>query len=539
VFASLADNLVIGDTNGFVDMFVRDRSNGTTQRISVSSTGAESNGSSYSPSISADGRYVAFWSLATNLVPGASVGQIFVRDLQSGTIEIASLSSSGVQSDVGAEMPSISADGRYVAFKSASSMLVAGDTNGVGDIFVRDRLNGTTERVSVDSNGVEANNVSDRPAISADGRCVVFESDAHNLVPGAIQHQIYVHDRQTGTTEMASMSSSGEQGGSFSLWPAISGDGRYVAFSSSSSNLVPGDTNGCTDIFVRDRLTATTERVSLTTGGGQADHDCLEPSISADGRYVAFCAAATNLAPGDTNFKLDIYARDRKQMTTERVSTSSNGTQGDQDSRYEAITPGGRFVAFKSFATNLTPGDTNGWGDVFVRDRNSSGFTSLCDAGVAGVVTCPCSNPPSAPGRGCDNSSASGGATLSAAGIAYLSMDSLVFTTAGEKPAATSIVMQGTTLVANGLVFGQGVRCVGGMLKRLYTKTAVAGSITAPDFGAGDPMVSSRSAALGDPISAGQSRWYLVYYRDPVVLGGCSANSTFNATQTGQVTWWP
>jgi hypothetical protein len=118
-------------------------------------------------------------------------------------------------------------------------------------------------------------------------------------------------------------------------------------------------------------------------------------------------------------------------------------------------------------------------------------------------------------------------------------MDSLVFTTSGERPTAFSIVMQGNTLLPNGVVYGQGVRCAGGATKRLFTKTAVAGSITAPDFGAGDPTVSARSAAKGDVIQAGQSRYYLVYYRDPIVLGGCPASSTFNATQTGQVTWWP
>jgi hypothetical protein len=146
-------------------------------------------------------------------------------------------------------------------------------------------------------------------------------------------------------------------------------------------------------------------------------------------------------------------------------------------------------------------------------------------------------NPPGALGRGCDNSSATGGAALAASGITNLSMDTLVFTTSGEKPTATSIVMQGDAFVASGVVFGQGVRCVGGSLKRLYTKTASAGSITAPDFGVGDPTVSSRSAALGDVSSAGQSRWYLVYYRDPIVLGGCSASSTFNATQTARIDW--
>jgi hypothetical protein len=186
---------------------------------------------------------------------------------------------------------------------------------------------------------------------------------------------------------------------------------------------------------------------------------------------------------------------------------------------------------------NLVTGDTNFAQDIFVRDRSAAGFTSLCDPGVGGVISCPCSNPPSGLGQGCDNSSTTGGAVLSASGIAYLSMDSLVFTTSGERPTAFGILLQGTTLLSNGLIYGQGIRCVGGSLKRLFAKSASGGSITAPDFGAGDPTVSARSAAKGDVISAGQSRWYLVYYRDPIVLGGCPASSTFNATQTGRVDW--
>ncbi len=172
-----------------------------------------------------------------------------------------------------------------------------------------------------------------------------------------------------------------------------------------------------------------------------------------------------------------------------------------------------------------------------IDEGNATGFTSLCDAGSGGVIACPCGNPPSGAGRGCDNSSATGGAVLAATGIAYLSMDSLVFATSGEKPTALSIVMQGSSASTSGIVFGMGVRCASGTLKRLYSKTAVGGSISAPNFGAGDASVSARSAAMGDVIQAGESRWYLVYYRDPGVLGGCPAASTFNATQTGKVLW--
>ncbi len=290
---------------------------------------------------------------------------------------------------------------------------------------------------------------------------------------------------------------------------------------------------------MRDRQSGTTERVSVDTAGAQGNANSIGPWISADGRYVSFESNATNLVAGDTNGATDVFVRDLLSGTTERVSLATGGAQGNADSTWSFVSAGGRYVAFQSDATNLVTGDTNGVTDVFVRDRNAAGNTNLCDPGADGVIACPCSNPPSGPGRGCDNSAATGGASLAASGIAYLSMDNLVFTTSGEKPTATSILLQGTALAASGIVYGQGVRCVGGALKRLFTKHAAAGSITAPDFSAGDPTVSARSAAKGDPIQAGESRWYLVYYRDPSVLGGCPASSTFNATQTGQVTWWP
>jgi hypothetical protein len=241
----------------------------------------------------------------------------------------------------------------------------------------------------------------------------------------------------------------------------------------------------------------------------------------------------------DTNARRDIFVHDMKSGTNVLVSLDSAGAQGNANSTFPSISSDGRFVAFDSVATNLVPGDTNGYMDIFLRDLNAVGFTSLCHPGIAGVSACPCSNPPGVQGRGCNNSSGTGGAVLAASGIAYLSMDSLVFTTGGEKPTALSIVLQGTASLVTGAVFGQGVRCVAGTLKRLYAKTASAGSITAPEFGAGDPTVSARSASTGDVIQPGQSRWYAVYYRDPIVLGGCPAGSAFNATQTGEVEWLP
>jgi len=173
--------------------------------------------------------------------------------------------------------------------------------------------------------------------------------------------------------------------------------------------------------------------------------------------------------------------------------------------------------------------------DDFEMDPAISPMTSICSPGVAGVIGCPCANPPAGNNRGCNNSASTGGAQLGAAGQASLAHDTLVFTTSGEKPTATSILVQGESSIAAGAVFGQGVRCFNSNLKRLYVKAAVNGAISAP--GAGDPGVLARATALGDVIANGDTRTYGVYYRDPIVLGGCAVTSTFNVTQTGRVQW--
>jgi Tol biopolymer transport system component len=547
-FDSSATNLGPGDTNGCVDVFVRDRLDDKTERVSVDSAGMQANNTSQLSSISADGRFVAFASLASNLVPGDTNHRwdVFVRDRTAGVTTRVNLGPGGTQvvGETESYIPSISANGRWVAFQSAARGLVSGTSGDHFNIFVHDMQSGVTEIVSIATNGTEGNKNSQSPVISADGRCVAFVSLATNLVPNytGTDYETYVHDRVSGVTTMESVSANGTQANSDSGLTGISmsSDGRYVAFDSYANNLV-FPLSLSEDIYVRDRLAGSITRVSVDPAGHPANGVCLFASMSADGRSVAFESRATNLVAGDTNGRADVFVRDRLNGTTRRVSTDSAGIQGDDDSTLPSISSSdGRYVAFASHASNLVKGDTNSAFDVFVHDGHASGFTSVCAPGSGGVIACPCSNPASGQERGCDNSSATGGATLSGSGIAYLSMDSLLFTTSGERPTALSIVMQGNGVVLNGVVYGQGVRCVGGtIIRRLFMKHAAGGSITAPDFAAGDPTVSARSAAKGDVIQPGQSRWYLVYYRDPVVLGGCPASSTFNATQTGRVSWSP
>lgn len=384
-FTSSATNLVPGDTNCFSDVFVHDRQTGLTSRVNVSTAGQQGNENSTLPSlttsaISADGRYVLFSSQASNLIDGKTIegGGLFVHDRQTGVTERipASMTSAA----------SISPDGRFIAFRSADSHLVPGDLNDVPDIFVYDRQKGRFARVSVSSAGVEANaeepKAMTRPSgfgffpfigISNEGRHLCFVSRATNLVPGHTNYglAIFVHDRQTGRTTRVSDPAGAEM-------CAISADGRFVAFVSMATNLVPGDTNDTPDIFVHDRETGMTSRVSVSSGGEQAKATSRSPSISADGRYVAFDSGALNLVLGDTNRAVDVFVHDRQTGQTTRVSISSSGEEGDDISAGPSISADGRFIAFGSSAFNLVAGDTNGWGDIFVHDRlgNAEGSAS-------------------------------------------------------------------------------------------------------------------------------------------------------------------
>lgn len=210
------------------------------------------------------------------------------------------------------------------------------------------------------------------------------------------------------------------------------------------------------------------------------------------------------------------------------LGNSINGTVAIPLAQVPNLLAGNTYVNFHSNA--FGGGEIRG--QVIVPPANGA---SSCDANSANP--CPCSNPPSGPGMGCDNSSATGGAVLAAFGSSSVSNDTLVFTTLGEKPTATSILLQGLTTVSPPVTFGQGLRCVNGGLKRLFTKTASAGSIAAPS--PTDPRIAARSAALGDVIGGGTSRSYMVYYRDPTVLGGCPSASTFNGTQAVTINWTP
>lgn len=392
-FESNADNLVPGDTNETTDIFVHDRVTRDTTRVSVASNGAQANGRNAEAHISSDGRFVVFRSAASNLVPGDVNNEIdiFVHDRDTGATTRVSMASNGEQADGFNFAGRLSADGRFVSFGSDASNLVPGDTNEVCDSFVHDRLTRETARISVASDGSQANDFSFAPGgVSADGRFLIFDSDASNLVPSDTNQvtDAFVHDRQTGETTRVSVASDGSQGNGFSLAGHMSADGQLVVYTSAASNLVPGDTNGESDIFVHDRLTGQTTRISVASDGAQANGRSADSYVSANGQVVVFESVADNLARRDTNGVSDIFVHDRSAGETLQVSVRPGGEQANGPSKRGRLSADGQVVAFSSQAGNLAPDDVNQHIDIFVAelDDGTAIIESMCDCADEGAI---------------------------------------------------------------------------------------------------------------------------------------------------------
>ena len=352
-------------------------------RVNVDSLGNQGNDATwYSTTLStnADGRFVAFSSHATNLVANDTNAEfdVFVHDRQTGMTKRISVDSSGVQANDYSAYPSISSDGRYIAFDSIATNLVTGDTNFVNDVFVHDSQTGMTTRVSVDSNGVQGNDYSGGSSISSDGRFVLFESRASNLVTGDTNsaRDVFIHDRKTGQTSRVSVDSNGVQGNGNSGGASISSNGQFVSFSSSATNLVVGDTNGQQDVFVQDLQTGNNTLVSVDSVGVQGNGHSNNSSISSDGRYIAFTSYASNLAPGDITVERDVYIHDMQTGQTSLVAVDSSGNQADYISENPSISDDGRYIAFDS-SSSLTVDDTNTFRDVYVHDRQTGQTTRV------------------------------------------------------------------------------------------------------------------------------------------------------------------
>ena len=367
-FRSTASNLVVVDDNNWPDIFVRDLDGATTEMVSGHIT--QDRRYSQHPSISADGQIVV---MQTDIASRYGMSQIVVHDRDTGASAVLVPSPSRPSL-----APSVSGNGQFVAYHSVGTQQdiqppearpINDDHNSTLDAFVFDRLASPVvpvERVSRDATGAEGVGDSLSVSLSDDGRYVAFYSYANNLVAGdANAHEdVFVKDRQTGGIVMASVASDGTLGNGDSYKPVLSGNGRFVVFRSQASNLVPNDTNKRWDIFVRDLTLNTTSRVSVSSSGAEANHDSLEADISDDGRFVVFRSNASNLVAGDTNQRFDIFVHDRDTGQTARVSTPTTG-ESDGHSYKPAISGDGAWIVFESDATNLVAGDSNTARDIF------------------------------------------------------------------------------------------------------------------------------------------------------------------------------
>lgn len=379
-YQSVSGNLVKGDANSLSDIFVRDRLLATTTRVSVSEAGAEGNGAASNASISAKGESVAFESAATNLVPDDTHPNldVLVKGVQMGTLTRASAAASGTLANGSSYVPDISANAQFVTFQSSASNLVAADTNGLPDVFVRNLAAGTTVLASPSSPAVSVYNQWMLPSISGDGQRISFVSDSPNLVESDFNSRsdVFVHNLG-GATQRIGYSTLAVLGNEASIRSSITSGGRFVAFGSRASNLVPNDTNGSHDIFVRDMLEGTISRVNVSTSGVQANSGCSEPSIASNGRYVVFSSYSSNLVGDDTNTRADVFVRDMLTNTTSRISLSPTGVQGNNDSYSPSISADGRHIVFSSYANNLVDDDINGREDVYLRDTVSGTMTRV------------------------------------------------------------------------------------------------------------------------------------------------------------------
>lgn len=399
-FESQASNLVAKDTNGAYDIFVRDRSTGVTKRVSIGSSGAQSNGISWEAEASGDGLKVAFQSTATNLVAADTNGltDVFVRDRSAGVTVRASKGYQGDEANSSSERPSLSFDGRYVAFRSFASNLVVGDTNGHADVFVRDIVAGSTARISVDSAGAQANNSAAVPYISSNGRFVTFDSYATNLVAGDTNGvlDVFLHDRDVDgdglfdepgavSTRRVSLDPDGAQTTEAAYGSSVSADGRVVAFFTTAPLervCCIGDTNGAFDVYIRDIVAGTTFWASRGQSGG-ANGNSLFPSLSNDGRYVAF--QSLSALTGDTNNTWDVFEVDLLTgpwvFKTRMLSESATHGPTDGKSENPSMAGNGIDVAFESFSTNMRTGgdpDTNQAVDVYIHQFEDDAKTDCC-----------------------------------------------------------------------------------------------------------------------------------------------------------------
>ncbi len=379
VFSSNANNLVAGDTNNAYDVFLRDTTANTTVRISVDSSGNQANGRSGAAVINPTGNYIAYISAATNLVAVDTNGyyDIFLYNVSTGATEIVSTDSSGNQANNNNYSIGLSDDARFVTFSSYASNLDTAATGTYSNIFVKDRVTGTTTLLSKNTSGIAGNGDSDKPVISCSGRFVAFHSLANNLdgTDSNGYRDIILVDRLSGTV----IKNITKTKNGVSEFPTLSCDGNYLAFDSYATNIVSGDSNNKTDVYRYDVRNGNTIRVSLNNTGSEVSQNSFYPSLSGDGNLVSFTSdepsGSSKFYSGDNNGVYDVFLRNVELSTTDIVSVSSGGTVGNGQSIMPHISSNGNYITYYSEASNLTTGDMNGTGDIYLSGSGFSGCT--------------------------------------------------------------------------------------------------------------------------------------------------------------------
>ena len=500
VLFSGGDEFVTGDENQQQDLVLHDNWTGINELISLTDAGLPSNGSSGSSFVSGNGRFVAFVSDATNLVASDTnhTDDVFLRDRQAGTLVRASLSNTGAQVNQGCFTPSVSDDGRFVVFDSPASGLVPGDTNGKQDIFLRDLQTSTTTRVNVSSTGVQGTMHTNGGKISADGRFVVFSSTSSNLVPGDTNgfEDIFVRDIQAATTTRVNLGPGGVQGNNHSFIPRISADGRFIAFVSSATNLGPINDPSIADGMLLDRQTGQIQSIDVGFDGRDSNGVSNNFVVSADGLHVAFVSSGTNLVAGDTNIAPDVFVRDVVAQTTSRVNVSSSGAQAINGGvgTAPALSSDGRYTAFEDYAPNLVAGGTPHHNNAFLHDS-----LSACPPVIAYCTAKPNS-------LGCTP-------RISSAGEPLLSLkDAFYLTAINVLSQKNGIFLWGTTSAS--IPFGGGTLCVHSPIVR--TPVQNSGSTTTLANCTGSYSFHFTQAYMGaHGLTAGQAVYGQCWSRDP------------------------
>jgi Tol biopolymer transport system component len=380
------------DPDGLFDIYVKDLSSDATHLVSTNSVGTKSDGDSNEAAFSADGGTVAFQSTATNLDDHDTdtLTDVYVKDLSSGSLVLASTSSSGAKGNSLSLSPTLSSDGTVVAFESFATNLHPDDDDTRVDIYVKDLVTGALTLASTSSSGAKGTEDSAFAALSADGTAVAFQTfsnlDAADTDASA---DVYVKDLVSGTTTLASTSDTGATGDGASAGPSLSADGTKVAFVSTSSNLDPADTDPIHDVFVKDLVSGEVSLGSVSAGGLKSDDiNLFTSALSHDGNRVAFVSMAGNLSSADGDTLLDVYVKDLSSGVLTLASTSSAGVKGNDDSgTWPALSGDGTLVAFESMATNLDPADGDADEDVYVKGLSFDAGPATVEIAIAHKAT--------------------------------------------------------------------------------------------------------------------------------------------------------